>query len=290
MNYNINESFQKMLEKLSSWMDLLIMNLPNLFIAIIILIFSYTLSQKSKAWIDKLLRKQIKQHSIRNLIASVTSITLFGIGLFLSLSILDLDQALTTLLTGAGVMGLAIGLALQGALSNTFSGIFLAVKDIMNIGDYVETNGYAGKVLDISMRYVKLLEADNNIVIIPNKLVLDNPFKNYGLTRKMRIAISCGISYDSDLEKVEHIAKTAIVDTFSKTNHIEFYYLEFGDSAINFELRFWIDSIANLTQLQAKSKAIIGIKKAFEEANIGIPYPTTSVMLEKSYQSHPNYY
>ncbi len=290
MNYNISESFQKMLDKLSGWIDILIMNLPNLLVATLVVIISYILSQKSKLWVDKLLRKQIKQHSIRNLIASTTSVILFGIGLFLSLSILDLDQALTTLLTGAGVMGLAIGLALQGALSNTFSGIFLAVKDIMNVGDYVETNGYAGKVLNISMRYVKLLEVDNNVVIIPNKLVLDNPFKNYGLTSKMRVAVACGIAYESDLEEVEHIAKTAIIDTFSKTNHIEFYYLEFGDSAINFEIRFWIDAIANLTQLQAKSKAIVAIKEAFEKANINIPYPTTSVMIEKTYQSHPEYY
>jgi len=253
--------------------------LPNFILATIVFILFYWLSRKLGGWFDKYLKKFIKQASVRDLIANISSIIILALGLFLALSIMNLDEVLTSLLAGAGVAGLAIGLALQGTIANTFSGIFLAVNEILQIGDWVETNGYSGKVVEINLRNLKLKESDNNIVVIPNKMVIENPFKNYGLTKRIRATVNCGVGYDSDLEEVKAIATNVIEKLYPPNGNesIEFHYLSFGDSSIDFQLRFWIDATVKIAALEARSRAIMAIKKTFDQNNIDIPFPIRTV-------------
>lgn len=192
------------------------------------------------------------------------------------MDILNLDNTLKTLLAGAGVAGLAIGLALQGTLSNTFSGVALSfIKDI-RIGDQVETNGFVGVIEDINLRVVKLRGIDNNLVSIPNKLIIENPLKNYSTSSISRIIIQCGVAYDSNLEKVKSIVIDTIknnLPTLDISSPISFAYNEFADSSINFEVGFYAPS-KNLVEIASiKSDGIIAIKKAFDENGINIPFP-----------------
>jgi len=279
MDEQFNDSLVKLKDKLTNWVDLIITNLPNMIIALVLFGLAYIISQKLHHWVYKMLRNKIKQQSIRSLLANFVSILVIAIGLFLALSILNLDKALTSILAGAGVAGLAIGLALQGTISNTFSGIFLAIREIMNIGDFIETNGYGGTVEDITLRYIVIKESDNNLVIIPNKLVVENPFKNFGLTKRIRTSLECGVGYESDLRKVKDLAMKTIEDAFpQKDKKIEFQYLEFGDSSINFQMRFWVDATQNLTLLEAKSEAIMLLKEVFDKDGINIPYPIRTIV------------
>ena len=280
----MESSWDKMFDRILNWVDSAILNLPNLLIAIIIFITSFWLSKNLENWSNKALKKVIKQASIRSLISNVLSIVIIAFGLFLALGILNLDEVLKSLLAGAGVAGLAIGLALQGTLANTFSGIFLAIKDVLNVGDWVETNGFSGRVIEIDLRNTKIKEADNNIVVIPNKLVLDNPFKNFGLTNRIRTSIECGVSYDSNLKNVKKLGVDTIVKLFPPRNleKVEFHYLKFGASSIDFQIRFWVEATANLTSVEAKSEAIIALKEAFDDNNIDIPFPIRTIIQEKS--------
>ena len=272
-----------MLDRLAGWLDAAIVNLPNFIIAIVIFVLCYWLSQNLQGLIGKLLKKYIKQASIRSLISSLVAISVIALGLFLALAVLNLDGVLKSLLAGAGVAGLAVGLALQGTLSNTFSGIFLAVKDIMNIGDWVKTNGYEGQVMEIDLRNTKIKEADNNIVVIPNKMVLENPFKNYALTGRIRTTVECGVSYDSNLKEVRDLTIKTIADLFppGSDEEIEFHYLAFGGSSIDFRTRFWVNATKALTAVEARSEAIIAIKEAFDKNSIDIPFPIRTVYTEQ---------
>lgn len=282
MSSKLQEAFGKAVEKTEGWLDSFITNLPNILVAIFVFSIVYIISVRLKKFINRSLQNRFEQPSVRNLIANISAIALIAVGIFLALSIMNLDKALTSVLAGAGVAGLAVGLALQGTLANTFSGIFLAVKDVMTIGDWVETNGYNGTVDEITLRYIRLREPDNNIVIIPNKMVVDNPFKNYGLTQQIRTTIKCGVGYEEDLERVKRIAINAIQADFPDLGEgeIEFHYLEFGDSSINFQLRFWVDAKSKLSILEARSTAIMIIKKHFDKNNINIPFPIRTLMME----------
>lgn len=275
-----NEALEAMWDKIGGWFQGIITNLPNLILAIVVFVIAYFIAQKVKQYTEKGLQRIIHQDSVRSLISSIAAAIAVGIGLILALNVLNLEGMLTSLLAGAGIAGLAISLALQGTLSNMFSGIYLAVKDVINIGDWIETNGYAGTVVEITLRSTQIKESDNNIVVIPNKDVMDNPFKNYALTKRLRITLSCGVGYESDLEEVRNIAKKAIGDLFEphEGEKVEFHYLEFGDSSINFQVRFWVDAKLSLTVLEARSEAVIALKKAFDAKDINIPFPIRTLM------------
>lgn len=266
----------KIIEKLETWKDIFLKNIPNIAIAIVVVLIAYFASRAINNFISNNLRNKIKQESVRNLVSRVSSAIIFLLGLYIAMTVLKFDDTLKTIVSAAGVSGIVVGLALQGTLSNTISGVVLSFRQNLNIGNWVETNGYAGEVIDINLNYFVIREADNNTVVIPNKTILENPFKNYSLTTKMRVAIECGVEYGADLELVESITKQTIQDNFNQKEigkNVEFYYTEFGDSSINFLCRFWVDSKNALQKLKAKSKAIIEIKKAFDKENINIPFP-----------------
>ena len=231
----------------------------------------------------KLVSKKVQQESISSIIARICAVMVVLIGLFLALGILDLSKTLTSLITGAGVAGLVIGLALQGTLSNTVAGIVISFRKKIQIGNWVETNGYSGEIMDINLKDFTLKEADNNMVVIPNKLILENPLKNYSLTTKMRVFLECGVGYESDLEKVEQLTKDTIANAFDQVespDDVEFYYTEFGGSSINYLCRFWIDAESMLEKLRAKTKAIIEIKKAYDKEGINIPFPIRTLQFD----------
>ena len=266
----------KIMDKLDLWKEIFIKNIPNITIAIIVIFVSYYASRAINTFISKNLGQKIKQESVRNLVSRVASAFIFLTGLYIAMTVLKFDDTLKAIISAAGVSGIVIGLALQGTLSNTISGVVLSFRQNLNIGNWVETNGYSGQVIDINLNYFVIKEADNNMVIIPNKTILENPFKNYSLTTKMRISITCGVEYGADLEDVEKITKNVIDENFNQNKiqeSVEFYYTDFGDSSINFLCRFWIDSKNALEKLKAKSNAIIKIKQAFEKEGISIPYP-----------------
>ncbi|MBN2869246.1 MAG: mechanosensitive ion channel family protein, partial [Flavobacteriaceae bacterium] len=107
--------------------------------------------------------------------------------------------------------------------------------------------------------------------------------KNYTLTTKMRVFLECGVGYESDLEQVEQLTKKTICNTFDqieKPEDVEFYFTEYGSSSINYLCRFWIDAENALEKLRAKSKAIIEIKKAYDKADINIPFPIRTLQFD----------
>ncbi|MFK8061390.1 MAG: mechanosensitive ion channel family protein [Polaribacter sp.] len=266
----------KIVDKLDNWKDILIKNIPNIAIAIVVILIAYFASRGINNLISKTLGKKIKQESVRNLVSRIASAIIFLTGLYIAMTVLKFDDTLKAIISAAGVSGIVIGLALQGTLSNTISGVVLSFRQNLNIGNWIETNGFSGQVIDINLNYFVIREADNNMVIIPNKTILENPFKNYSLTTKMRISITCGVEYGADLVKVEQLTKDIIEKNFNQNKlekNVEFYYTEFGDSSINFLCRFWVDSKNALEKLKAKSDAIIKIKQAFDKENINIPFP-----------------
>ncbi|MEL4308929.1 mechanosensitive ion channel family protein [Joostella sp. CR20] len=280
MKKRLETAWDKMTEQLGSWLDTLVMSLPNIILAILVFAGSFFVSRYVNNLMLKILAKSKMQGTVKKVTARLISITVILAGLFLALGILNLNKVLTSLLAGAGVAGLAVGLALQGTLANTFSGIVLSFVKYIQMGDWIESNGYAGEVIDIDLRTVTIKQADNNIVSIPNKMVIENPLKNYAITTKSRVMLTCGITYDADLEFVENLVKETVAETFKEVKNqddVIFFYTEFADSSINFEVRFWMDSTSALQILRTKSTAIIAIKKAFDANGITIPFPIRTI-------------
>lgn len=283
MENTITTAFNNLVDKLQGWLSAIIQNIPNLILAILVMAAAYFVAKYTKKFVLKLVEKRVQQQSISNMIAKISAVVVVLVGLFLALGIMNLSKMLTSLLAGAGVAGLAIGLALQGTLSNTFAGVVISFRKRIQLGNWVETNGYAGEVVDVNLKEFVLKEADNNLVVIPNKMILENPLKNYSLTTKMRVVLECGVGYGSDLEEVQRLTKETIANSFDQVkspDDVEFYFTEFGDSSINYMCRFWIDAESMLEKLRAKNKAIIEIKKAYDKADINIPFPIRTLQFD----------
>jgi small conductance mechanosensitive channel len=283
-SFDISNSLDKILEKLSGWGEGFILKTPNFILAILVFILFWQIGKYFSRFLKNVLLKRVTQESIKSIIARTSFIIAVLIGFFIALGILDLDKVLTSVLAGAGVIGLAIGLALQGTLNNTFSGIILSFLPNIKIGDWIETNNHAGRVVDINLRSVTIQESDNNFVLIPNSKILEAPFKNFSGTNRSRIFVECGVGYESDLEFVKKVTTETIAKIFKQSGNeqIELFYTEFGDSSINFVLRFWADVKDRRDISIARSAAIMAIRKAYNENDINIPFPIRTLDFAKN--------
>lgn len=245
--FNINDSLRGLWIKLGEWLDALILGLPNFVLAIIVFLLFIFGAKYFGQILRKILRFKVRQDSIREITIKIVKVVIITVGFVVALGLLNLDTVLTSVLAGAGVVGLAIGLALQGTLNNTFSGIILSFLPEIQIGDWIENNGYAGKVMEINLRSILIKEADNNYVVIPNSQVIDAAFKNFSRTSRSRVMVDCGIAYESDLEMVRDLTINTIAELFPQNanEEVEFFYQEFGDSSINFVVRFWAPVTSN---------------------------------------------
>lgn len=277
--FNIQKSIGGIWDKMDGWLDSIILNLPNFVLAVVVFIIFVIIAKYISKLINRILLKRRSQDSIRQVTAKVARIVVITIGFFVALGLLNLDKVLTSVLAGAGVLGLAIGLALQGTLTNTFSGVILSFLDELQIGDWVETNGFAGEVMVINLRNIMIKESDNNYVVIPNSKIIDSPFKNFTRTPRSRVMLKCGVAYSSDLEMVQTLTKETIAGIFPQRGNeeVEFMYTGFGDSSIDFVVRYWTDVTRNKDILVAKNTAIIAIKKAFDQNKVTIPFPIRTI-------------
>lgn len=277
--FDINESINGIWEKLAAWLDSLILGLPNFLLAVLVFILFILIAKYAAKVFDKLLRLRVRQDSIREITVKVLKVIIIIIGFIVALGLLNLSTVLTSILAGAGVVGLAIGLALQGTLNNTFSGVILSFLPELQIGDWIETNGYAGFVREINLRSIVIQESDNNYVVIPNGKIIDEPFKNFTRTVRSRVMLDCGVAYDSDLELVQSLTIKTMEELFPQQGieEVEFMYNEFADSSINFVVRFWTDVTKRKDILVAKNKAIIALKKAYDQNDINIPFPIRTI-------------
>lgn len=283
-NFSVEESVGNLWEKLGGWLDTLILKLPNLILAILVMILFYFLARGIRNVLQRTLLNRIEQVSIQHIVAKILFIVVVLIGFFIALDVLDLDKVLTSILAGAGVVGLAIGLALQGTLSNTLGGLILSFMPQLKINDYITADGISGFVTEISLRNIIVRKPDNTVVVIPNSKFIDGSFTNYSITDRNRIFVNCGVGYETDLQMVEDLTVQIINDNFEQKGDetVEFFFTEFGDSSINFMVRFWAD-VTNIKQEHAaRHIAIKLIKQHFNQHDINIPFPIRTLDFGKN--------
>lgn len=249
--------------------------LPNLAAAVLVLIVFYFIASILKKYAGKLLHKVTTNKTIVSLAQTVLGVAIIGAGLFISLGILNLDGTVTSLLVGAGIIGLALGFAFQDIAANFISGILLSVRHPFGIGDIIDSNGYYGTVQKLNLRNTVIKTPQGQVVYIPNKEVYENPFTNFTKNGERRIDLLCGVSYGDDLEKARRITLEAIntLEHIDKDKGVEFYFEEFGGSSINYVVRFWVNFKSNPDFWSPRSEAIMAIKKAYDENDIMIPFP-----------------
>jgi small conductance mechanosensitive channel len=272
---NLDKAYDLLLGKISNWFDSTVTLLPNIALAAIIIVLGIFLSRVLRKYSLKMIRKFSDLETINKLFASFMYIFGIGVTVFTALDTLNLDKAVTTALTGAGILGLALAFAFQDIAANFMSGIFMSFRHPFNVGDLVKVKDFMGRIEAINLRDTTFITLEGQRLIIPNKEVFQNTIQNFTSTGKRRLDFSVGVSYGEDLELVRDITIKAIsqLTTRDLTKNIELFYSEFGDSSINFNIRIWLNSTEQLIYHSAKSEAIILIKKAYDQHHITIPFP-----------------
>ena len=276
MNFGIGDAVEIVSNKLESWLEGLTSMLPNIVVAVLVFILFYLLSRGVKSGSKTVISRFSDQQAIIGLFSTILALVTIIVGLVVALNVLQLTQAVTSLLAGAGIIGLALGFAFQDISANFISGVIMAFKKPIVVGDIVETNDYSGFVEQIDLRSTVIRTFQGLHVIIPNKDIFQNPFTNYTKTHTRRIDLEVGISYGDDLNKVTQVVEKAVSSNSFLVDGkpVKMVYQEFGSSSINFKVMFWIEYDKNNPQyLEARSEAIIAIKKAFDENDIMIPFP-----------------
>jgi small conductance mechanosensitive channel len=180
-----------------------------------------------------------------------------------------------------GAAGLAVGLALQGSLANFAAGVLLILFRPIRVGDFVEVAGVAGSVSSISIFCTTLLTGDNKTVIIANADVSGGNITNYSLEATRRVDLVVGVAYDSNIQQVKDELKAlaAADDRILKDKDVTIGVVELADSSVNLVFRPWVNAA---DYWSVKFDLNEKIKQRFQEAGIGIPYPTMDVNVSKA--------
>jgi len=205
-------------------------------------------------------------------------------GLALALNVIGFD--ITALLAGAGVAGLVIAFAAQDTLSNFFSGMHLLLDRPFTMGDVIllETGEYC-RVESVGMRSTKLYSIfDHELIVLPNNNIANQKIVNLVQPdTKMRVGIDVGVAYGSDLEKVRKILNEVVQNHDDIVNNEEYpsivRFKEFGESSLNFMVRFWVDDY--MKQWEVASEVRDRINRRFKEEGITIPFPQRTVWLKE---------
>ncbi len=265
---------------LIQWMDRVLAFLPTLLASLAIFVISLYAAGFLARMVGAVLRRREVDPELTLLLERVTRWSTIGLGLLMALQ--QVGFQVTAFLAGLGVLGFTVGFALQDISKNLVAGVLLLLMQPFDIGDAVEVQGYAGTVEDVDLRATSIRTWDGRLVLIPNADVFTSVLVNLSKTPRRRVEVQVGVTYDSDLDRVEAVALEAVRSLEGVLEDPEPFVIfhTFGDSSINLTVYFWVDTQV-ISPFVAKSLGVRAIHRAFAEAGIEIPFPIRTVYLHR---------
>jgi len=246
--------------------------------AIIILIIGNVISKRGPVYVRKILSKRKTDQTVVNFLGNLVRMAILTITLLLVLAQFGVQTA--SLIAVLGAAGLAIGLALQGTLSNVAGGVMLLFFRPLRIGDYVEAAGHGGTVVAVNLFTTELSTPDNVQIILPNSGVWGSAIKNYSYHQTRRVDLIMGIAYEDDMDKAIEIMHGLIASDprAHKDPAPMIAVAELADSSVNFTVRIWCDGSDYWPLKFDMTKAM---KEGFDKGGISIPFPQQVVHVVK---------
>jgi small conductance mechanosensitive channel len=234
------------------------------------------------SWISKIFRRIIRRiMANRNVeptvVSFVSSLVYYALLAFVVLAALSqLGIQTTSFIAVLGAAGLAVGLALQGSLSNFAAGFLMVIFKPFKVGDYIEAAGTAGTVESIQIFTSQLKTPDNKTVIIPNARITADNIVNYSTKGTRRVDMVFGIGYADDIDKAKGILQDLVQadERIHKEPAPVIAVSELADSSVNFIVRPWVDSDQYWNVLLEMTE---NVKKRFDAEGISIPFPQRDV-------------
>lgn len=247
--------------------------------AVLILLVGFVLAGWANRRITGLGRKHARlDETLFNFLGSITRYAILAFAFIFVLNTFGVQT--TSLVALVGAAGLAVGLALQGTLSNVAAGVMIILFRPIKTGDFVDIGGQTGTVKDITLNFTELAATGNYQIIIPNAKVWGNTISNYSVYPTRRVEWTFGVGYGADLAKAEQVIRqTLMSDPRSHSEPEPFIQVNnLADSSVDFLARVWCDS-GDYFAYQADMKR--KVKEALDAAGVPIPFPTRTVISEQ---------
>ncbi|MDJ0662146.1 MAG: mechanosensitive ion channel [Crocosphaera sp.] len=271
-----NTNIEALVNKLQEWLVTFGMQLVA---AIIILIIGIQVAKFSRKLVAKALEKTKVDLTVITFLSNVAYVTVLALVTVVVLGQVGVKTA--SLIAILGSAGIAVGLALQGSLSNIASGIMLVIFRPFRVGDYIEGGGTAGIVKEIQIFNTILTSPDNRRIFVPNSKFFDGSITNYSAEETRRIDLVFSIGYEDDIKK----AKQLLTDILAEDARIlkdpapTIGLLELADSSVNFAVRPWVKQADYWDVFFSLQETV---KQRFDEAGINIPFPQQDVHIHQS--------
>ncbi|MGR5134194.1 small-conductance mechanosensitive channel MscS [Vibrio alfacsensis] len=278
----IDTSLTDGLNEAQTWLsnnsDLLIQYGVNIISAVLILFIGNFVVKMIANSVAKMLEKKSMDKAVVEFIHGIVRYLLLVIVLIAALSRIGVQTASVVAVIGAA--GLAIGLALQGSLSNFAAGVLIVAFRPFKSGDYVEVGGVAGSVEAIQIFQTVLKTPDNKMVVVPNSGVIGSPITNYSRHATRRVDLVIGVSYKADLKQTKQVIRETLEKDprILKDPEMTIGVLALADSSVNFVVRPWCNTEDYWNVYFDSTQAI---KEALDAAGIEIPFPQMDVHLNK---------
>ncbi|MCB1335251.1 MAG: mechanosensitive ion channel family protein [Roseivivax sp.] len=257
-------------------LEMLASVLGNTLAAILILVLGFVIS----GWVRRRIVALGTGHrglddTLFHFLGNIARYAILGFALLFVLNTFGVRT--TSLVAAIGAAGVAIGLALQGTLSNLAAGVMIILFRPFKLGDFVEVAGQMGTVKDITLNTTELANTGNVQVIIPNSEVWGNIIVNYSAYPTRRAEWSFGVGYGANLARAERVIRdTIMADERSRSDPEPFIQVNaLNDSSVDFLVRVWVDASVYF-QYQADIKR--KVKEALDDAGIDIPFPTRTLL------------
>ncbi|MBR6358208.1 MAG: mechanosensitive ion channel [Lachnospiraceae bacterium] len=254
--------------------NILVPALLKIIAAILVFIIAKFVIKHLMNLIKKLFEKSKLDGAVKTFLLSIIKAALY---VLLIIGIVEiLGVATATIVSVIASAGLAIGLALQGSLSNFAGGVLILVMKPFKLGDYIIASGVEGTVVSMDVFYTKIRTTDYMDIVIPNGMLSNNTITNVSAQGKRRLDITASASYNADIEKVKQVL-TEICKNCTlvrRDEEVRVFVSQYAQSSIDYNVRFWVDA-ANYWD--AKFFITESIKKEFDRNGIEIPYSKLDV-------------
>lgn len=236
-------------------------------------------------WIRKIVRRSFERSDadkgVEQFVDSLLKYGLYALLVFSLISSLGFDTTSVAAVLASG--GVAIGLALQGSLSNFAGGVLILLLKPFVVGDYIieDTNGKEGTVKEIQIFYTKLSTIDNKTIVIPNGMLTNNSITNATAKDERQLDLRVSISYDADIRQAKSVIENLLIkdECIIKNEQINVFVHELADSAVVLGIRAWVKNEEYWT---TRWRLLEEIKLLLDENGIEIPYPQMTVHMQKN--------
>lgn len=263
---------------LAAWQPVLVKFAQNLILALVVIWVFIKLGKWVKGLMNKSLLNRKLDATVAKSLSNLTSWSITALGFFLCLNIIGIKTA--SLAAGVAALGFAIGLALQGSLSNFAAGIMILLTRPFKVGDFITTAGQSGTVESIDLFTLMIDTPDNRRIIIPNGTVFSSVIENVSFHKTRRVEVLVGTSYDASIQETRDALISAVqsLENGLAEPAPAVVLLEMADSSINWAIRVYCLKDDFLAVKEALTQAV---KESLDKVGIEIPYPHSQLIVTK---------